>query len=75
MDYCHTCNDWVHNFISGKYGPEYGVCSIATEDSSNGLVDVICFSEGIAGELITRKDFGCILHKDFSCILQRERET
>ena len=59
---CENCKHWTSNkYVLQGYSSEYKYCSIATEEDSDGFMDAICSGEGITGELITRKDFGCIL--------------
>jgi hypothetical protein len=65
MPSCSTCKHWTDNFyILQGYSKDYKMCNIADEDRSNGMIDAICLGEGIGGELITRNDFGCILHNE-----------
>jgi len=60
---CYNCKHWVNcNYATQGYSEDYKVCNIAEEDKSDGLFDAICSSERIGGELITHKNFGCVLH-------------
>lgn len=65
MPRCSTCKHWVDNlYVLQGYSNDYRMCNIADEDESNGMIDAICSGEGIGGELITRNDFGCVLHNE-----------
>jgi len=65
MPSCSTCKHWIDNFyVLEGYPENYKICNIADEDKSNGMIDAICSGEGIGGELITRNDFGCVLHNE-----------
>jgi hypothetical protein len=60
---CSTCKHWVDNYyVLQGYSDRHKMCNVATEDDSGGFMDAICSGEGIGGELITRDDFGCVLH-------------
>lgn len=61
MPRCSTCKHWVNNdYVLQGYSDRHKMCNVA--NSRDGFFDVICSSEGIVGELITRNDFGCLLH-------------
>jgi hypothetical protein len=62
---CSTCKHWVDNYyVLQEYSDRHKMCNVATEDDSGSFMDAICSGEGIGGELITRDDFGCVLHND-----------
>jgi hypothetical protein len=65
MPCCSNCKHWIDNsYVLQGYSEDYKVCNIADEDKSKGMIDAICSGEGIRGELITRNDFGCVLHNE-----------
>jgi hypothetical protein len=70
MENSNTCANCIHwkavKHITGGDSEDNKICSIANSGKSNGLMDAICFGEGIAGELITNKDFSCILHSELN---------
>ena len=62
LNCCLNCKNWIYNkYVLQGYDKKYKMCNIASETKSNGMMNAICSSEGIDGELITREDFGCIL--------------
>lgn len=60
---CLNCRYWSKetNILEEHYDTNiYGICNKA-EDENEKIMDAICSSEGIRGELITRQDFGCVI--------------
>jgi hypothetical protein len=60
MKKCKTCTNWAYDkYILEQFteNKDDRVCM-----AKSGLIQTVCSSEGIPGELITNKDFGCVLH-------------
>lgn len=58
---CLNCKYWENDeyVLQGFDANIYRVCNKA--DEIDGMMQSICCSEGIAGELVTRQDFGCVI--------------
>lgn len=74
MKNCKTCKHWnpLNEYIAQYYSEGYGFCDVSNLDDSNRLMESTCLSEGIMGELITKENFGCILHENNSANQPRE---
>ena len=57
---CSSCKHWTDFDVVDK---ELKICLIASTHNDDALMQATCYDEGIMGELITHKDFGCILYE------------
>ena len=59
---CLNCEHWIDNvYALETYTNEYKICNVIS--NGNDLAESINSSEGISGELVTKYNFGCVLHK------------
>lgn len=57
---CSGCRFWIDAGCitdSESFGDDWGQC--IRDESPDAKMQATCYNEGICGELITHKDFGC----------------
>ena len=59
MDKCATCKHWSDDH--GDVGDDWRVC--ARIYFGDAIAQSMCLQEGIKGELLTKGEFGCVLHE------------
>ena len=58
MGNCHECKFWEADVIYTENYPDgWGLC--VGDERPESKMAAICYDEGIGGELLTHKDFGC----------------
>lgn len=63
---CASCRFWDPQAWAANPYENFGECAAASKEPGKGadvMITATCASEGIGGELLTRADFGCILHE------------
>ena len=65
MRNCRTCIYWSTSDIKmlSAFSNNHGYCEKSEAIDKTDMMIATCMSEGIEGELITRDDFGCVMHE------------